>query len=72
MQKILEMVQAAVFIFFGVCFLLKWRLFANLIIDQNVSEYLKHKEKLRFFFYLISIIFLVGGFWILFKNIGTQ
>ena len=66
MEKLLEIIQAGAFIVFGICFLFNWEWFANLIINQNVNQYSKHKGKLKVFFYLIAIVFLVGGFNLLF------
>ena len=66
MEKLLGMIQAVAFIVFGICFLFNWEWFANLIINQNVNQYSKHKGKLKIFFYLIAIVFLAGGLKLLF------
>lgn len=69
MEKFLELIQAVAFIVFGICFLFYWEWFANLLINQNPKQYSRHKRKIKILLYSIAIVFLFGGFKLIFGSL---
>ena len=66
MEKILEIIQPLALVIFGICFLMYWETFADIIIKQNVKKYSAHKGKIKVLFCFIATVFILGGVKLLF------